>query len=83
MIKESPLKIWRKIRGVYVEYYDHYPAMVSYNEEMPEEYIRKYSLVEIINKIEQQVKISTEYDMGFEDGKREALKQILGKINNT
>ena len=43
---KTPYKIYRKVEGKFIRYYDYKPAKTHYDEKEPDEYIRKDALLE-------------------------------------
>ena len=43
---KAPDKIYRRIEGKFIRYYDHKPAKTRYDEPNPDEYIHKDVLLE-------------------------------------
>ena len=43
---EAPEKIYRRLEGTYIKYYDYKPAKIRYNEKEPTEYIRTDTFIE-------------------------------------
>ena len=43
---KAPEKIYRRLEGKYIKYYDYKPAKISYNEKEPAEYVRSDAFIE-------------------------------------
>lgn len=46
MEANAPEKIYRRLEGKYIKYYDYKPAKISYDEKEPTEYIRTDTFIE-------------------------------------
>ena len=47
---KPPEKIYRRLEGTYIKYYDYKPAKIRYNEKEPTEYIRANAFIEKAEK---------------------------------
>ena len=47
---EVPERIYRRLEGKYIKYYDYKPAKISYDEKEPTEYVRTDAFIEKAKK---------------------------------